>query len=100
MSCLAYKDVSNGVFWGFQDGELTYWQLYERFANDMPTVVAEDVLEVDFTKLAMFRKEDGWYAVIRGSDSSFTALYLDETLGPEHYAQLCDDLTSAKYIVW
>lgn len=100
LSCLAYKDVSNGVFWGFQDGELTYWQLYERFANDMPTVVAEDVLEVDFTKLAMFRKEDGWYAVIRGSDSSFTALYLDETLGPEHYAQLCDDLTSAKYIVW
>lgn len=51
--------------WGLRDGQLIYWRGYTYGSSELPEVVAEGVLEADFTDLALFMKTDGCYEVAR-----------------------------------
>lgn len=93
-----YAHYNDAIFLGYHGNELVYWKGYTHYESSIPpTVVATDVLEVDVTNLAMLRKEDGWYAMVRRSDGGFMLRYLGEPEGPEYYAQLYKDLSSASY---
>lgn len=95
---LQYAHYNDAVFLGFHEDKLIYWKGSTHYeGSTSPAVVATDVLEVDVTDLALLRKEDGWYAIVRGS-GDFTLSYLGESEGPEYYAQLYQDLGSARYL--
>lgn len=98
LSQMVYKDARNGEFWGFQDGELTYWRLYERFANELPTVVAENVLEVDFSGASLFMKADGCYVAARDydGDAPYKAVYLGPE-SPEYYMQIVETVYDGEH---
>lgn len=96
---LQYAHYNDAVFLGFHGNELVYWKGSARYEGSAsPVVIATDVLEVDVTDLAMLRKEDGWYVIVRGMDGSLILRYLGESEGPVYYAQLYKDLGSAGYL--
>ena len=96
---LQYVHYNDAVFLGFHEDKLIYWKSSVHYeGTTSPAVVATDVLEVDVADVPMLRKEDGWYAIVRGTDGGFTLLYLGETEGLEYYSQLYKDLSSARYL--
>ena len=82
--------------WGLKDGRLVCWRVYAFSSGDLPKVVAEDVVEADFTDLALFMKADGCYEVPHASYSAGEVRYL----GPEamgYYQRLYQTLAAARY---
>ncbi len=82
--------------WGLKDGRLVCWRVYAFSSGDLPKAVAEDVVEADFTDLALFMKADGCYEVPHASYSAGEVRYL----GPEamgYYQRLYQTLAAARY---
>lgn len=89
------KDYSSTI-WGLKDGRLVYWRGYKYSDANLPKVAAEDVVEADFTDLALFMKADGCYEVPHASYSAGEVRYL----GPEamgYYQRLYQTLAAARY---
>lgn len=75
---MVYADASNAEFWGFLGNDLMCWRMS---AKTSPSVVGEDVLEVDFSTVALFAKADGCYVAVfnrgeNGDDYIYQAEYL------------------------
>ena len=82
--------------WGLKDGRLVCWRVYAFSSGDLPKAVAEDVVEADFTDLALFMKADGCYEVPHASYSAGEVRYLGpETMG--YYQRLYQTLAAARY---
>lgn len=77
---MLYADATNAEFWGFRGNDLICWRLS---AKTSPSVVGEDVLEVDFSTAVLFAKADGCYVVTfnRGENGD-DYIYQAEYLGP------------------
>jgi hypothetical protein len=89
------KDYSSTI-WGLKDGRLVYWRGYKYSDANLPKVAAEDVIEADFTDLALFMKADGCYEVPHASYSAGEVRYLGpETMG--YYQRLYQTLAAARY---
>lgn len=82
--------------WGLKDRRLVYWRGYSfSSGSGLPKVVAEDVLEADFTDLMLFTKADGCYGVVRSYSDQREVLYLG-TEAMDYYNEFYDTLWSIR----
>lgn len=75
---------------GLKDGRLIYWSGY-----NLPQIITEDVLAVDFTSVALIEKADGVYAVVYGQNC-YGAQYLG--VGPMEYYQRLNALLDRAWV--
>lgn len=101
---VALERVIGGHDWmdtpefGLQEGRLIYWDV--RLApriGEVPTVLAEDVLEADFSTLALLRKADGCYMVTRDENGDYVVEYLG-TESMQYYSDYCQRLLDSHFI--
>lgn len=96
-----YSDTAQSM-WGFQGDQLFFWDAAWAYESESPVLVADGVLEIDFSRLRLVRRADGCYAIVqqRKDDNWVYELeYLGEE-GLDYYTEFFQSLEAAKVYRW